>query len=114
MMAIQWPLLELPLLSYILAANLLTIFIGYVAERKILKEFIYDFVYLFLIVSTLLIFFSVAIDSEDLEIFGIIITLSAYFLVAFIFAFMICYWLKTAVKGMCILREYKRGIKEDK
>ncbi len=58
---IQWPPLDLPLLSYILAANLLTIFIGYVAERKILKEFIYYFVYLFLIVSTLLIFFSVAI-----------------------------------------------------
>ena len=114
MITIQWPPLDLPLLSYILAANLVTIFVGYVAERKILKEFIYDFVYLFLIVSTLLIFFSVAIQLEYLEICGIIIIVSVYFLLTFIFAFMICYWLNTSVKGMLIRREYKRGIKEDK
>ena len=113
MITIQWPPLELPLLSYILAASLLTIFIG-MAERKTIKPYIYDFIYLSVIISTLLIFFSAALHSKNLEILGIIIVISGYFLVAFTFVLMLSLWLMTAVKGMSILREYKRGIKEER
>ena len=111
MIPIQWPDLELPLLGYILAANLLTVFTG-MAERKTIKSYIYDFIYLFVIISTLLIFFSAALHSKNLEILGIIIVISGYFLVAFIFVLMFSLWLMTAVNGMRILREYKEGLKK--
>jgi hypothetical protein len=113
MITVQWPPLELPLLAYILAANLLTVFIGMV-ERKILRLPLYNYLYLAIIVSTLLIFFSVLIHSENLEILGIIIVISSYFVVAFIFVFIISFGILTAVKGMCILRKYKRVIREEK
>ena len=114
MITIQWPPLELPLLAYILAANLLTIFVGYVVEHKYIKPYIYDFIYLFVIISTLLIFFSAALHLKTLEILGIIIVISGYFVVAFILVLMISLWLMTAVNGMRILREYERGIKEER
>ena len=87
-------------------------------ERSIINQTIKPYIYnsfcLAIIVSTLLIFFSAAIHSENLEILGIIIVISGYFLVAFIFVLIISFWLMTTVKGMCILREYKRGIKEER
>jgi len=114
MITIQWPPLELPLLAYILAANLLTIFVGYVVEHKYIKPQIYNFIYLGVIISTLLIFFSVAFYSKTLEILGIVMVISGYFLIAFIFVLMLSLWLMTAVNGMRILREYERGIKEER
>lgn len=113
MIPIQWPLLDLPLLSYILAANFLTIFIG-VAERKYIKPYIFDSIYLFLIISTLLIFFSAALHSKNLEILGIIIVISGYVIVAFAFVLILSLWLMTGVKGMRILREYEKGLKKNK
>ena len=113
MTMIHLPDLELPLLSYILAANLLTIFLVHGLDHKIIKEFIFYFVYLTLIVSTLLIFFSAAIHEEYLEIGGIILVICSYFIAAFILAFITYYWLKTAVGGMLILRAYKRDVKEE-
>lgn len=114
MITIQWPPLELPLLAYILAANLLTIFVGYMVEGFLLKRWVYNYFYLAIIVSTLLIFFSVAIHSKDLEILGIVMVISGYFVIAFILVLMISLWLMTAVNGMRILREYERGIKEER
>jgi ABC-type microcin C transport system permease subunit YejB len=112
MITIQLPELTLPLLGYILAANLLTIFIGYVAEHKITKPYIFDSIYLFLIISTLLIFFSAALHSTNFEIWAITIIVVCYILMAFIFVFIISYWLMTAVKGMGISREYKKELKK--
>lgn len=113
MIMIQLPPLELPLLSYILAANLLTIFIGYVVEHKYIKPYIFDSIYLFLIISTLFIFFSAALHSTNFEILAITIIVVCYFLIAFIFVIMLSLWLMTKIKGMSILREYKRGLKEE-
>jgi hypothetical protein len=114
MITIQWPPLELPLLSYILAANLLTIFIGYVVEHKYIKPYIFDSIYLFLIISTLFIFFSAALHSKNFEILAITIIVVCYILIAIIFFLMLSLWLMTEVKGMRILREYERGIKEER
>jgi hypothetical protein len=111
MIAIEWPVLELSLFSYIVAANLLTIFIG-VVERKLIKPAIYNYIYIVIIVSTLFIFFSAAIHSKYLGISGIIMVMCGYFLIAFIFAFIIYFELKQAGKGRRILREYKRGLKK--
>ena len=114
MITIQWPPLELPLLAYILAANLLTIFVGYVVEHKYIKPQIYNFIYLGVIISTLLIFFSAIFHSETLEILGIIMVISGYFVIAFIFVLMLSLLLKTTVKGMHILREYEMGIEGER
>ena len=111
---LELPLLYLPLYSYILSANLLTIFISYVSERKIIEQYIFDFIYLFLIISTLLLFFSVANALECFGIYGITIVVVCYILTAFMFVLIISYRLVMVVKEMVFFREYKKGLKKNK
>jgi hypothetical protein len=86
-------------------------------ERNLAKKYIYDPIYLLVIISTLLLFFSALIHSPNVEIWastGITIIIICYFLIGFIFVLMFFLWLMTAVKGRYILREYKRGLKKKK
>jgi hypothetical protein len=114
MITIQWPPLELQLMAYILAANLLIVFLGYMSDRFLLKQWLYDYFYLAIIISALFIFISVAIQSENFEIVGIVMVIIVYVAIAFILVLMISHWLITAVNGMRILREYEKGIKEER
>jgi hypothetical protein len=45
---------------------------------------------------------------------AITIIVVCYFLIAFIFVLMLSLWVMTKVRGMRILREYERGIKEER
>ena len=80
--------LELPLYSFIIAANLLTIFVSYgrmqkdMTIQKVFRESIVELIYLFLVGSTALLIFSVAVNSKILGILGIVLITFCYLLVA--------------------------------
>lgn len=80
--------LELPLYSFIIAANLLTIFVSYgrmqkdMTIQKVFRESVVELLYLFLVGSTALLIFSVAVNSKTLGIVGIVLITFCYLLVA--------------------------------
>lgn len=80
--------LELPLYSFIIAANLLTIFVSYgrmqkdMTLQKVFRESVVELIYLFLVGSTALLIFSVAVNSKTLGIVGIVLITFCYLLVA--------------------------------
>ena len=80
--------LELPLYSFIIAANLLTIFVSYgrmqkdMTIQKVFRESVVELLYLFLVGSTALLIFSVPLNSKPLAILGIVLITFCYLLVA--------------------------------
>lgn len=80
--------LKLPLYSFIIAANLLTIFVSYgrmqkdMTIQKVFRESVVELLYLFLVGSTALLIFSVPLNSKPLAILGIVLITFCYLLVA--------------------------------
>lgn len=101
--------LALPLYSYIIAANLLLVFLGY-ETRILLRGYIVDLMYLSLIASTVFLIFSVAIQSKALAILGIIIIVCCYFLTILTLLFLLGIRIKLLFITNIVKEKYEKKI----